>query len=100
MRTFYFDRDFPEIKGSLPHYSLGDLGLIPRPNQHIPTSMDKLKVSSKQNKLGTLRGVLSKSVATQTSSGANVSRPTIFSLIALAEIMSKCFSASVLCTRC
>ncbi|XP_059140078.1 cilia- and flagella-associated protein 157-like isoform X1 [Physella acuta] len=64
-------KDFPEIKGSLPHYSLGDLGLIPRPNQQIPTSLDKIKVSSKQNKLGTLRGVLSKSVATQTSSGAN-----------------------------
>jgi len=54
--------------GSLPHYSLGDLGLIPRPAHAITTSVDKMKVISKNVKLGALRGVLQKSVATQTVS--------------------------------
>ncbi|CAL1529656.1 unnamed protein product [Lymnaea stagnalis] len=63
--------DFPDVQGTLPHYQLGDLGLIPRPNQHVPTNMDKMKVISKIAKLGALRGVLSKSVATQTVSAPN-----------------------------
>jgi len=54
--------------GTLPHYSLGDLGLIPRPAQNITTSVDKMKVISKNTKLGALRGVLQKSVACQTVS--------------------------------
>ena len=58
--------------GTLPHYSLGDLGLIPRPAQNITTSVDKMKVISKNTKLGALRGVLQKSVACQTVSAPKV----------------------------
>jgi len=65
-----FAGQVPKIQGSgsLPHYSLGDLGLIPRPTNNITSSVDKMKVISKNSKLGALRGVLSKSVATQTVS--------------------------------
>jgi len=58
----------PGVGGSLPHYSLGDLGLIPRPQHSIATAQDKMKVISRQSQLGALRGVLQKSVATQTVS--------------------------------
>ncbi|GFS18027.1 cilia- and flagella-associated protein 157 [Elysia marginata] len=54
--------------GSLPHYVLGDLGLIPRPTQNITTSVDKMRHIAQASKLGSLRGVLHKSVATQTVS--------------------------------
>lgn len=54
--------------GSLPHYVLGDLGLIPRPTQTITTSVDKMRHITQASKLGSLRGVLHKSVATQTVS--------------------------------
>lgn len=54
--------------GTLPHYQLGDLGLIPRPKNHIPTSVDKMRVLSATTRLGGLRKVLTKSVAVQTVS--------------------------------
>ncbi|KAH9496467.1 hypothetical protein Btru_010938 [Bulinus truncatus] len=63
--------DFPALKGTLPHYSLGDLGLVPRPSQQIPTSLEKTKESAKLTKLGALHGVLAKSVATQTVNSPN-----------------------------
>lgn len=69
-RKGLFSGPVPKIQGSgsLPHYSLGDLGLIPRPTNNITSSVDKMKVISKNAKLGALRGVLSKSVSTQTVS--------------------------------
>lgn len=51
-----------------PHYQLGDLGLIPRPAQQIPTSLDKMKELSVTTRLGTLKKVLTRSVAVQTVS--------------------------------
>uniref|UniRef100_A0A2C9KQH8 Cilia- and flagella-associated protein 157 n=1 Tax=Biomphalaria glabrata TaxID=6526 RepID=A0A2C9KQH8_BIOGL len=63
--------EFPSMKGILPHYSLGDLGLVPRPSQHVPTSLEKTKLSAKTTKLGALHGVLSRSVSTQTMNAAN-----------------------------
>uniref|UniRef100_A0A0B6ZCN1 Cilia- and flagella-associated protein 157 n=1 Tax=Arion vulgaris TaxID=1028688 RepID=A0A0B6ZCN1_9EUPU len=54
--------------GALPHYALGDLGLIPRPTLHISTNVDKMKHISNAVKLRALRGVLQKSVSTQTVS--------------------------------
>ncbi|XP_048774461.2 cilia- and flagella-associated protein 157-like [Ostrea edulis] len=54
--------------GTHPHYQLGDLGLIPRPKNHIPTSVDKMRVLSATTRLGGLRKVLTKSVAVQTVS--------------------------------
>jgi len=62
--------DLPIVSGpgTLPHYQLGDLGLIPRPKQPIPTSMDKMRVLSATTRLGGLRKVLCRSVAIQTVS--------------------------------
>lgn len=62
--------DLPVVSGpgTLPHYQLGDLGLIPRPKQPIPTSMDKMRVLSATTRLGGLRKVLCRSVGVQTVS--------------------------------
>ncbi|KAL5021759.1 hypothetical protein ScPMuIL_000914 [Solemya velum] len=54
--------------GTLPHYQLGDLGLIPRPKHQIPTNMDKMRVLSATTRLGGLRRVLTRSVGIQTVS--------------------------------
>ena len=58
--------------GILPHYQLGDLGLIPRPKQTIPTSLDKMRVLSATTRLGGLRKVLCRSVGVQTVSAPKV----------------------------
>lgn len=59
--------------GTLPHYNLGDLGLIPRPKQHIPSHMDKMHDLSATTRLGALRKVLTRSVGIQTVSAPKVS---------------------------
>ena len=64
--------------GTLPHYQLGDLGLIPRPKQTIPTSLDKMRVLSATTRLGGLRKVLCRSVGIQT-----VSAPKVNSILIL-----------------
>ena len=58
--------------GTLPHYQLGDLGLIPRPKQHIPTSFEQMRVLSATTRLGNLKKVLTRSVAVQTVSAPKV----------------------------
>ncbi|OWF54650.1 cilia- and flagella-associated protein 157-like [Mizuhopecten yessoensis] len=55
-------------QGTLPHYQLGDLGLIPRPKNTIPSSLDKMRVLSATTRLGGLRKVLTRSVGIQTVS--------------------------------
>lgn len=55
----------------LGRYQLGDLGLIPRPEQHIPTNLDKVR-QIETTRLGALKRVVNKSVATQTVSTAKV----------------------------
>ena len=54
--------------GTLPHYQMGDLGLIPRPRVQIPTSFDRMRVLSATTRLGGLRKVLTRSVGVQTVS--------------------------------
>ena len=63
----------PRPQGTQPHYQLGDLGLIPRPAQNILSSVDKMKESATASRLGGLKKVLTKSVATQTISAPKVS---------------------------
>ncbi|XP_013382164.1 cilia- and flagella-associated protein 157 isoform X1 [Lingula anatina] len=58
----------PSKKGTLPHYQLGDLGLVPRPKQPIPTHVEKMKDLSETTRLGGLKKVLTKSVGVQTVS--------------------------------
>lgn len=58
--------------GTLPHYQLGDLGLIPRPQNQIPTHTDKMKGLSVTTRLGALRKVLTRSVGVQTVSAPKV----------------------------
>ncbi len=58
--------------GTLPHYQLGDLGLIPRPSQPIPSNFDKMKELSTTTRLGSLKKVLTRSVAVQTVSAPKV----------------------------
>lgn len=59
--------------GTLPHYQLGDLGLIPRPQNAIPSHTDKMRVLSDTTRLGGLRKVLTRSVGIQTVSAPKVS---------------------------
>jgi len=54
--------------GTLNHYQLGDLGLIPRPAHLIPTHLQQMKELSTTTRLGNLKKVLTKSVAVQTVS--------------------------------
>ncbi len=61
------------LQGTHPHYKLGDLGLIPRPALHIPSSLDKMKDYPPASGLGGLRKILTKSVGTQTLSSQKVS---------------------------
>ncbi|XP_063433263.1 cilia- and flagella-associated protein 157-like [Mytilus trossulus] len=56
------------LGGTLPHYQMGDLGLIPRPKVNIPTSFDRMRVLSATTRLGGLRKVLTRSVSVQTVS--------------------------------
>ena len=64
---------FPTSKsGTLPHYSLGDLGLIPRPKHNIPTFLERTQTLSATTRLGGLRKVLTRSVAVQTVSTPKV----------------------------
>ncbi|XP_069122408.1 cilia- and flagella-associated protein 157-like [Argopecten irradians] len=53
-------------KGTLFHYQPGDLGMIPRPENPIPTSLEKMRVKSATTRLGELRKMLTNSVGVQT----------------------------------
>ncbi|GFO48575.1 cilia- and flagella-associated protein 157 [Plakobranchus ocellatus] len=68
MKGDLFSKGGMTKSGGLPHYVLGDLGLIPRPTQTITTSVEKMRHITHAAQLGSLRGVLQKSVATQTVS--------------------------------
>ena len=67
--------------GTLPHYQLGDLGLIPRPKHHIPTNFEKMKELSATTRLGSLKKVLTRSVATQTISSPKVQHMFLYHLL-------------------
>ncbi|XP_041368419.1 cilia- and flagella-associated protein 157-like [Gigantopelta aegis] len=54
--------------GTLPHYNLGDLGLIPRPKRFPPTNTEKMNALSVTTRLGALRKVLTRSIGIQTVS--------------------------------
>lgn len=53
--------------GTLPHYRLGDLGLVPRPKQ-MQHSFEKIRQLSATSRLNRLQGVKSRSVGIQTTS--------------------------------
>ena len=73
----------PVGKGAtLPHYSLGDLGLIPRPKHNIPTFLERTQALSATTRLGGLRKVLTRSVAVQTVSAPKVTHTLISSTVA------------------
>lgn len=65
----------------------GDLGIVPRTTQFIPTSMDKAKGLSESARLGSLRRVLTKSIGIQTVSAPKVNtvRYSCNNLIALCK---------------
>ena len=62
----------PNLDGTLPHYQLGDLGLIPRPKHHIASNTEKIQELSATTRLGTLKKILTKSVGIQTVSAPKV----------------------------
>ena len=58
--------------GTKAHYQLGDLGLVPRPNHYIQTSVDRTRELTATTRLGGLKKVLTRSVAIQTVSTPKV----------------------------
>ncbi|PVD21704.1 hypothetical protein C0Q70_17504 [Pomacea canaliculata] len=54
--------------GAIPHYNLGDLGLVPRPSQAVPTFTERVHGLSATTHLRSLRKVLTRSVGVQTVS--------------------------------
>lgn len=56
-------------KSSMVEYTVGDLGLVPRLTQQIPTNLEKMRLSRLQQQ-DTLRKRFSRSVGTQTISAA------------------------------
>jgi len=52
-------------------YQLGDVGLVPRPGQHITSNTEKMK-SMEDDQAKTLRRVANKSISTQTASATKV----------------------------
>jgi len=67
-------RDVPmSYKGaSVAHYQLGDLGIIPKPDQYIPTYFEKMRDATAVQQLGSLKKVLTRSVGVQTISTQKV----------------------------
>ncbi|XP_033758473.1 cilia- and flagella-associated protein 157-like [Pecten maximus] len=57
-----------DARGTQFHYQPGDLGMIPRPENPIPTSLEKMRVKSATTRLGELRKMLTNSVGVQTVS--------------------------------
>jgi hypothetical protein len=55
-------------QGALPHYKLGDLGLVPRPKATSFPS-DKMRQLSATSRLNRLQGIKTRSVGIQSSSG-------------------------------
>ena len=58
---------------SVAHYQPGDLGIIPKPDQYIPTYFEKMKDATAVQQLGSLKKVLTRSVGVQTISTQKVS---------------------------
>jgi len=57
---------------SVAHYQLGDLGIIPKPDQYIPTYFEKMRDATAVQQLGSLKKVLTRSVGVQTISTQKV----------------------------
>ena len=49
-----------------PHYKMGDLGIVPRKEEHLLTNYEKLKLKNPQKELGNIQKLIRKTVATQT----------------------------------
>ena len=59
-------------RNPLPHYTLGDLGFIPRPDHNIPSFLNRTRDSTGGTHLRGLRRVLTHSVAVQTVNSSKV----------------------------
>ncbi|CAF0843075.1 unnamed protein product [Brachionus calyciflorus] len=57
--------DFSE-NSFAPHYKIGDLGIVPRENDHIFTNYEKMKFIYPRKELNNLQKLIKKSVSTQT----------------------------------
>ena len=49
-----------------PHYKMGDLGIVPRKEEHLLTNYEKFKLKTTQKELGNIQKLTRKTVATQT----------------------------------
>ncbi len=58
--------------GTLPHYQMGDLGLVPRPKPGVLSS-DKTRQLSATSRLNRLHGTKTRSVGIQASTAPKVS---------------------------
>ena len=54
------------------HYKMGDFGIVPRPDVHMQTNREIMKDVTQAKTLGTLKKVLTRSVAVQTVSAPKV----------------------------
>ena len=71
------DLPTPLMKGpSVAHYQLGDLGIVPKPDQYIPTYFEKMRDATAVQQLGSLKKVLTRSVGVQTISTQKVGPPS------------------------
>lgn len=48
------------------HYRLGDLGIVPRNEEHLLTNFEKSKLNNPRKELGSIQKLIKKTVATQT----------------------------------
>ena len=76
-----------QAEGTDYHYRPGDFGLIPRPQQHIQTNIEKMHELSQTSRLGSLKKVLTRSISTQT-----ISTPKVRGLIEIHVIVLGMFS--------
>ena len=54
------------------HYKLGDFGIVPRPEVHMQSNREMMRDVAHAKTLGTLKKVLTRSVAVQTVSAPKV----------------------------
>lgn len=49
-----------------PHYELGDLGIVPKQNEHLLTNTEKIKLNNSRREINNVQKVTKRTVATQT----------------------------------
>ncbi len=58
------------------HYELGDLGLVPKQNEHLLSNLEKSKLNSSMKERDQVQKVTKRTVATQTIDFTRVSQIT------------------------